>query len=704
MIEDIKNSILCENADYLIYNNLIKNLKRNQTPESLIIALNELEKEGRIYKLSKTSSKLNYIKADSAYIKTMVFTGLKGSSYIFKEFDKENPEVIELDSKAVPRDLMYLDTCLIVIGEESKVIKIKERNLKTLFGTVKLSKPKDGYFIFFPNSEHNKNIYTFVDDNLNLKDNDQVIVQIENYEKFKVSLVRVLSSVNNSRYSDVLSVLYENSFSDYFTKEVLEEAEKVSKNTQIKLTKNRKDYRDLLTITIDGDDSKDFDDAISLEKTEKGYKVYVHIADVSEYVKDNSLIDNEAKERTCSVYFPENVFPMLPEVLSNGDCSLNPNEDRFSLTAEIEIDKKGNIIDGSINEGLIRSDYRMTYKNVQKILDQDKETTNKYLDIKDFILLLEKVSDILKKKRESQGVINFSTKEFKFSINNDKVVDIVEYDYLKSNEIIENFMVLANEFVSMYMTKKKIPFLYRVHKEPDMEKLLSSIQAAKEFNFNVDINEFQNSFNKEIERETDKSVSQIISYMFLRSMSKAKYSTLCEGHYGLGLKYYSHFTSPIRRYPDLMIHRIIKSYLKNNSLTQQEITKFQEDTKEVAKHSTEKEILALKAEREIEDYYKCEYLKDSNKLKDKYTGTIISVTNFGLFVEFGNGIEGLVKFTSLIPSDYYVVKGIKLIGEKHKKQYKLGDKIEVKIKDIDYKAKKISLTMQGDKNARKSKR
>ena len=704
MIEDIKNSILCENEDYLFYNNLLNNLKENLTKEDLINALDELEKENKIYKLIKTQSKLTYIKADSQYIKKMVYSGVKGSNYIFKEIEKENQEIIELDSKSVPRDLMYLDTCLIVIGEISKVIKIISRNTKTLYGKVKISKTDGGHFIFFPISQNNLNIYTFVDDNVKLNDNDKVIVQIESYEKFKVSLIRVLSSFENSRYSDVLSVLYENGFTDFFDKKVLEEANKINKEIDIKLTKNRKDYRSLLTMTIDGDDSKDFDDAISLEKTNKGYIIYVHIADVSEYVKEGSLLDKEARKRTCSIYFPENVFPMIPEVLSNGDCSLNPNEDRYSLTAEIEIDKRGNIIDGSIHEGIIKSDYRMTYNDIQKILDGDKILQKKYTEIKDRIFLFEKVSDILKKKRENLGVINFSTKEFKFKIENDKVLEILKCEYLKSNEIIENFMILANEFVSMFMTKRKTPFIYRVHKEPDMEKLFQSIQAAKELNFNIDINEFQSSFNEEIKKEKDENISQIVSYMFLRSMSKAKYSTLCEGHYGLGLKYYSHFTSPIRRYPDLMIHRIIKEYLKKSYLTNQEILHFKEETKEVAKHSTEKEILSLKAEREIQDFYKCQYLKDSNKLKDKYMGRIISVTKFGLFVEFDNGIEGLIKFTSLIPSDYYFIKGLKLIGEKYKKEYKLGDKIEVRIKDIDYLNKKISLTMQGEKNARKSRR
>lgn len=465
--------------------------------------------------------------------------------------------------------------------------------------------------------------------------------------------------------------------------------------------KGRLDLRNVKMVTIDGEDAKDLDDAVSIERLENGnFKLGVHIADVTHYVKERSVIDKEAFKRATSVYLIDRVIPMLPKKLSNGICSLNPKVDRLTLSCIMEVNRQGKVVNHTIAQSVIKTNERMTYTDVTKILrDNDVELIERYKDLVDDFKAMEELCKILRKKRLDRGAIDFDFEECKIILDEKgKPIDIKPYERAIANRMIEEFMLLANETVAEHMEKLKVPFVYRIHENPDAEKL----EKFKAFIYNLGYNDItwgEEVNPKALQRVLDKFKGEneetIISTLLLRSMMQARYSPECAGHFGLAADYYCHFTSPIRRYPDLQIHRIIKEYL-NKELTENRSKKLVSIVDSVAKQSSEMERVAQEAEREVDDLKKAEYMKD--RIGEIFEGMISSVTGFGAFVELPNTIEGLVHITSF-RDDYYIYDEDRLIliGERNKKIYRLGDKLKVLCSKVDILSREIYFEIVEDK-------
>lgn len=465
--------------------------------------------------------------------------------------------------------------------------------------------------------------------------------------------------------------------------------------------KGRLDLRNIKMVTIDGEDAKDLDDAVSIERLENGnFKLGVHIADVTHYVKERSVIDKEAFKRATSVYLIDRVIPMLPKKLSNGICSLNPKVDRLTLSCIMEVNRQGKVVNHTIAQSVIKTNERMTYTDVTKILrDNDAELIERYKDLVDDFKAMEEICKILRKKRLDRGAIDFDFEECKIILDEKgKPIDIKPYERAIANRMIEEFMLLANETVAEHMEKLKVPFVYRIHENPDAEKL----EKFKAFIYNLGYNDItwgEEVNPKALQRVLDKFKGEneetIISTLLLRSMMQARYSPECAGHFGLAADYYCHFTSPIRRYPDLQIHRIIKEYL-NKELTENRSKKLVSIVDSAAKQSSEMERVAQEAEREVDDLKKAEYMKD--RIGEIFEGMISSVTGFGAFVELPNTIEGLVHITSF-RDDYYIYDEDRLIliGERNKKIYRLGDKLKVLCSKVDILSREIYFEIVEDK-------
>lgn len=465
--------------------------------------------------------------------------------------------------------------------------------------------------------------------------------------------------------------------------------------------KGRLDLRNVKMVTIDGEDAKDLDDAVSIERLENGnFKLGVHIADVTHYVKERSVIDKEAFKRATSVYLIDRVIPMLPKKLSNGICSLNPKVDRLTLSCIMEVNRQGKVVNHTIAQSVIKTNERMTYTDVTKILrDNDVELIERYKDLVDDFKAMEELCKILREKRLDRGAIDFDFEECKIILDEKgKPIDIKPYERAIANRMIEEFMLLANETVAEHMEKLKVPFVYRIHENPDAEKL----EKFKAFIYNLGYNDItwgEEVNPKALQRVLDKFKGEneetIISTLLLRSMMQARYSPECAGHFGLAADYYCHFTSPIRRYPDLQIHRIIKEYL-NKELTENRSKKLVSIVDSAAKQSSEMERVAQEAEREVDDLKKAEYMKD--RIGEIFEGMISSVTGFGAFVELPNTIEGLVHITSF-RDDYYIYDEDRLIliGERNKKIYRLGDKLKVLCSKVDILSREIYFEIVEDK-------
>lgn len=465
--------------------------------------------------------------------------------------------------------------------------------------------------------------------------------------------------------------------------------------------KGRLDLRNVKMVTMDGEDAKDLDDAVSIERLKNGnFKLGVHIADVTHYVKERSVIDKEAFKRATSVYLIDRVIPMLPKKLSNGICSLNPKVDRLTLSCIMEVNRQGKVVNHTIAQSVIKTNERMTYTDVTKILrDNDVELIERYKDLVDDFKAMEELCKILRKKRLDRGAIDFDFEECKIILDEKgKPIDIKPYERAIANRMIEEFMLLANETVAEHMEKLKVPFVYRIHENPDAEKL----EKFKAFIYNLGYNDItwgEEVNPKALQRVLDKFKGEneetIISTLLLRSMMQARYSPECAGHFGLAADYYCHFTSPIRRYPDLQIHRIIKEYL-NKELTENRSKKLVSIVDSAAKQSSEMERVAQEAEREVDDLKKAEYMKD--RIGEIFEGMISSVTGFGAFVELPNTIEGLVHITSF-RDDYYIYDEDRLIliGERNKKIYRLGDKLKVLCSKVDILSREIYFEIVEDK-------
>lgn len=585
---------------------------------------------------------------------------------------------------------------------EGEIVQIVERVNSEIIG--KYEDNKSFGFVLPQDQRIQNDIFISKKDRNGAKKGDIVMVKItkwpdENRKNPEGAVTEILGKPGDIGL-DILTIIKKFGLPEEFPEKVLAAAEEVSEEITEKEFKGRVDLRDVKMVTIDGEDAKDLDDAVSIKRLDNGhYELGVHIADVTHYVKEKSVLDKEAFKRATSVYLLDRVIPMLPRKLSNGICSLNPKVDRLTLSCIMTIDKSGRVIDHKICESIIKTNERMTYTDVTKILrDNDQELIEKYKDLVDDFKAMEELCKILNAKRLNRGAIDFDFEECKIILDEKgKPIDIKPYERAIANRIIEEFMLTANETVAEHMNWTELPFVYRIHEEPDNEKL----EKFKEFIYNLG---YTIKWNHEIRPKNlqevlgmvkGKNEEAIVSTLLLRSMMQARYSPECSGHFGLAAEYYCHFTSPIRRYPDLQIHRIIKEHL-NGKIDSKRSKKLVAIVDGASKQSSEMERLAQEAEREVDDLKKAEYMKD--RIGEVYDGIISSVTGFGAFIELPNTIEGLVHITSF-RDDYYIYDETRLllVGERTKKIYRLGDKVKVLCSKVDIPNREIFFEIVEDK-------
>lgn len=541
------------------------------------------------------------------------------------------------------------------------------------------------------------------------KNNQKVVVQVTKMptkdRKAEGKIVEVLGSVNQAGI-DMMSLIREYDLPYEFPEAVKHEAENMEEEVSKSEISNRLDLRFEEIFTIDGEDAKDLDDAVQVKKTENGtYILGVHIADVSHYVREDSFLDREAIIRGTSVYMLDRVIPMLPVELSNGICSLNAGKDRLTLSVIMEIDKNGKVISSDIKKGIIKVTERMSYKGVQTVLDnydknineiEDENTraiVKKYEKYKEHFKQMEELAHILKERREKAGSLSLDIPETKVILDEDGyAIDITKYELCFANEIIEQFMLTANETVAEKFFWLEAPFIYRVHEEPDMEKVTELNKFLFNFGYKVKCSKetvHPTAFEEVLRKIKGTKEERIVSNLVLRTLKVARYEAENLGHFGIASKYYCHFTSPIRRYPDLFIHRIISKYIEENyQLSDDEIEKYRGQAEKYAKQSSDREKIAQKVERDSVDLKMAEYMQD--KVGNEYDGIISSITSFGVFVELENTVEGLVRFADL-GDDYFIYDEDRktLLGEITKILYKIGDKMRIRVIRADKVSRQI---------------
>lgn len=532
------------------------------------------------------------------------------------------------------------------------------------------------------------------------KHNDMVVAELTKRSVGSANpegkIVSVLGNVHKPGV-DILSVVESRSIPYIFPREVLAAAEKAAEENMSSQSEKRLDLRDKIIITIDGDDAKDLDDAVHVKKLPNGnFELGVHIADVGHFVPQGGIIDKEAYRRGTSIYLADRVIPMLPEVLSNGVCSLNEGVERFTLSVIMEIDRSGGVVDHKMAESVICSKRRMTYTNVTAILKGDREKQERFSDILPMVKEMEELRNILRKKRESRGSIDFNFDEARIILDDQGTpVEIVKRERSISNSIIEEFMLVCNETVAEHMFWLNLPLIYRVHEEPDTDAVKEFVKFIQPFGYTM-----KHAGGKVHPRElamllreiSGKKEEMIISNVALRSLMKAHYSDENLGHFGLAATYYCHFTSPIRRYPDLAIHRMIKEHL-NGKIPGNDMAEF---AKSAAKQSSERELEAVDVERTVEDMKKAEYMYE--RLGDVYDAVLVSITSFGMFAALDNTIEGMIRLSDMA-DDYYLYDDEQktVTGERNGKVYRVGDRVSVQVARVDVSAGKIDFVLyQGE--------
>ncbi|MCR2043105.1 ribonuclease R [Anaerosalibacter massiliensis] len=571
--------------------------------------------------------------------------------------------------------------------EEGEILRILDRANNTIVGTFESSKnfgfvlPDDNRIsmdIFIPKAHMN-----------NALPNQKVIVEITRWPEKRRNpegkIIEVLGYIDE-KGTDILSVIRQFNLSEEFPNKVINQVNSIEQSVSQEEIGRRVDLRDLNTFTIDGEDAKDFDDAVSIEKLENGnYKLGVHIADVSHYVKENSPLDKEALNRGNSIYLVDRVIPMLPKELSNGICSLNPKEPRLTLSVFMEIDKKGNVKEHKVIETVIESKERLIYDDVSDLLEKDdEELKDRYSHIYEDLVYMKELCHILNKKRQRRGSLDFDFPETEIILDNEgNPIDIRKEERRIANRMIEEFMLVCNETIAENMYWSQMPLIYRVHEDPDADEIEEFNKFIHNFGYNLKgTKEIHPKELKNLMVEVKgKKEEELLNKLLLRSLKKAKYSSEVGSHFGLAAKYYCHFTSPIRRYPDLEIHRIIKEYI-NGRLKPNKVENLESKLPQIAEQSSTMERIAEEAEREVEDLKKAQYMKE--RIGNEYKGIISSLTHFGIFVQLENTIEGLVHFSNMV-DDYYYYDEEKyyIIGELTKKKFRIGDEVKIKVIGAD---------------------
>ena len=664
--------------------------------KELLKLLNKLEDELKIYRTKKN----NYLLFTNSHLKigTMI-ANKKGYGFVDIEGDEDVFIPPTNMNGAIHGDKVIVEiTSPKGIDLEGRILKIVDRKFKQMVGEVYYK--KNVPFLKLDDDRVKLNIEIDKKKTMGAMPGHKVLVKITNKLKdnnYKGETIKILGHKNDPGV-DILSITNEMGIPDTFSSDVMNELDAIPNEVLEKDLINRHDLRNEVIFTIDGDDTKDIDDAISIEKVGENYKLGVHIADVSYYVKSNTALDKEAYERGTSVYLADRVIPMLPHKLSNGICSLNPNVDRLAISCIMEIDKNGNVINYDILQTVINSKIQMTYKKVNQILEDNviPEGYEKYVDK---LRLMADLAQILRKNKENRGYIDFDIDESKIIVNDKgKAIDVVLRNRGTGEKLIEDFMIVANETVATHIYYMDLPFIYRVHGEPNEEKINNFMRFLNILGYKVkeDIKKLTPKTMQNILKQLkDKNEFHLLSALLLRSMQKAVYDTNNIGHFGIASKCYTHFTSPIRRYPDTTVHRLLHTYLFDNNISNDTINYYERELPFVAQHTSETERRSIECERVVDDMKKAEYMM--NHIGEEFDGIISSVLNFGMFVELPNLIEGLVRLDSL-KGDYYTYDEttFTIRGNKDKSGFRLGDKVKVKVISADKEKRTIDFEVIKD--------
>ncbi|WP_425287846.1 ribonuclease R [Oceanobacillus limi] len=669
--------------------------------KELVKALNELEHQGELVRTRKNRfglpEKMNLVRGK-------IQMHAKGFAFLIP--DDEN----QTDVYIHPNDLasaMNNDLVLVRIEKgdgsgsrpEGTVIRILERAVTEVVGTYEDNKAFG--FVIADDKRIPNDIFIPKNQNNGAVSGHKVLARITKYPEGRMSAEGEVTEIlghKNDPGIDILSIIYKHGIKIDFPDEVLDQAAQTPETIREDEISNRRDLRDETIVTIDGADAKDLDDAVTVKKLENGnYKLGVYIADVSYYVKEGSPIDKEAFERGTSVYLVDRVIPMIPHRLSNGICSLNPQVDRLTLGCEMEIDTSGKVVNHEIFQSVIKTTERMTYKDVNRILvDKDEEVRARYEALVPMFEDMEKLAEILRNKRFGRGAIDFDFKEAQVLVDDEgKAEDVVIRERSVAERLIEEFMLAANETVAEHFHWMDVPFIHRIHEDPDDGKLQHFFEFLGGLGYRVKgtANEIHpQALQKVLEEAAGKPEEMIISKLMLRSMKQAKYDPQGIGHFGLATEFYTHFTSPIRRYPDLIVHRLIRTYLIEKTMDKKTIGSWKDKLPEIARHTSGRERTAVDAERDTDDLKKAEYMAE--RIGEEYTGVISSVTSFGLFVELENTIEGLVH-VSYLTDDYYHFdeQHYAMIGERTGKVYKIGQEVKVKVTAVNMDEHAIDFEM-----------
>ena len=659
--------------------------------------LNELVIEG---KLLFTNKKKYILNEDQNYIVGKFISHQKGFGFVEVE-DREDDIFIPADSK---KDAFHGDTVSVNIKteksgdrrEEGEVVQVLKRGIDTVIGT--FQKSQNFGFVLPDNKKISKDIFIQNGKTNGAVNGHKVVVKILNWggqDKNPEGVVISIIGHINDPETEIKSIILAYGIPVDFPEEVMEDVKTVPNQlteAMIEEESHREDLRDVMTVTIDGKDAKDLDDAITLKRLSNGFELGVHIADVTHYVREGEPLDQEALSRGTSVYLVDRVIPMLPHRLSNGICSLNAGEDRFALSCIMEIDKNGKVKKHRVVETIINVDERMNYDDVKKILiDQEEELVKRYSGQMEMFKTMEDLQSILKERRRQRGSIEFDFPEAKFKLDEKgRIIDIYPYDRSVATKVIEEFMLLANETIAEEFHWQEIPFLYRTHEEPDPEKIRNLTEFIRNYGYKLKGKELE-PHPKEIQKlllEIEGSEQEtIISRLALRSMKQAKYTTTSDGHFGLATDYYTHFTSPIRRYPDLQIHRIIKDVI-NGRLNDQRYEHYEDTLDKIAAETSRLERRAEEVEREVAKFKKAEYMED--KIGQIFRGVISGLTNWGIYVELPNTIEGLIPMNRLTDDYYnYDEKNMTLIGERNGRIFRLGESVTVEVLSVDKRMRTI---------------
>ena len=612
---------------------------------------------------------------------------------------------------AITYDTVMIKVFTDEIGRKEGIVeRIIKRGNEFFYGELLFYKGK--YFVYSVDSKIKLTIFINKNDLAKARPHQMVKVKVNKYFPNHTAdgeVVEILGN-NSDAGMDITALVLSAGIKTVFPEEVLLELDDIPDEINKLDYPNRRDLTNELIITIDGADAKDLDDAISVKQLDNGnYLLGVYIADVSNYVKEGTFLDLEAFERGTSVYLPDRVIPMLPKKLSNGICSLNEGVDRLVMGCEIEVNEFGEIINSEIFEGVINSKHRMTYDDVNKILNGDEILINKYSDIYDMLISANNLSKILNKKRIERGAFMFETPEAKIILNdNGNVVDIVLRQRFDAECLIEEFMLLANECVAETMTWLDVPFIYRVHEEPLDDKVNKLMLLVNNFGYDYKLKGQKgvsrllqkilqdHDLNEEGLSQEDITRRGIVNKALIRTMAKAKYQETNIGHFGLGSKCYTHFTSPIRRYPDLLVHRLIKEFMFNETFVNvsDKVSFYNSKVNAAGVNSSKTERIAEKLERDATDYKKCEYME--RFYGDKFVGTISSIMNFGAFITLDNTVEGLCRFADM-HDDYYVYDETRMcfVGNKFKITYSLGDRVWVRVMDACKETREVNFRILG---------